>query len=111
MTSGFVRRTFKTASENRLLCVLRHLRVTEKSTELTQHNQYTFVVGRNATKREICQAVEKFFKVDVVGVNTLNVHGKVKRFRGTLGARSAFKKAIVTLKSGQTIDMEQGYVA
>ena len=82
--------------------------VTEKSTQGSEHNQVTFRVARRATKPEIKLAVEGLFGVKVTKVNTLNMRGKVKRFRGRLGKRSDYKKAIVTLAEGQSIDVSAG---
>ena len=82
--------------------------VTEKSTLGSQHNQVTFRVPVLATKPEIKAAVEGVFKVKVVAVNTLRQQGKTKRFRGHLGHRSDFKKAMVTLAEGQSIDVTTG---
>ena len=62
----------------------------------------------DATKPEIRKAVESLFDVKVTAVNTLRVKGKTKRFRGRLGRRSDFKKAIVTLAEGQMIDYTAG---
>ena len=67
-----------------------------------------FRVAENATKDEIAAAVEALFKVNVTKVNTLNVKGKTKRFRGRIGRRSDVKKAIVTLAEGQSIDITTG---
>jgi large subunit ribosomal protein L23 len=82
--------------------------ITEKSTRISEHNQVTFKVRREATKPEIKAAIEGLFGVKVTAVNTLNQKGKVKRFRGRLGKRSDVKKAIVTLAEGQTIDISTG---
>ena len=82
--------------------------VTEKSTQGAENNQVTFRVARGATKPEIKQAVEGLFGVTVTKVNTLNQRGKVKRFRGRLGKRSDYKKAIVTLSEGDSIDVSAG---
>ncbi len=82
--------------------------VTEKSTLGSEHNQVTFRVARRATKPEIKQAVEGMFGVKVTKVNTINMRGKVKRFRGRLGKQSDYKKAIVTLSEGQSIDVSAG---
>ena len=82
--------------------------LTEKSTRISELNQFVFKVLPDATKPEIKVAVEKLFSVKVDAVNTLNVKGKVKRFRGTVGRRSDFKKAIVTLGEGQSIDVTTG---
>ena len=82
--------------------------ITEKSTRGSEHNQVTFRVALDATKPEIKLAVEKLFKVKVTGVNTVRQNGKVKRFRGTVGKRDDFKKAVITLAEGQTIDITSG---
>ena len=82
--------------------------VTEKSTLGSEHNQVTFKVPLDATKPEIKLAVEQLFKVKVKAVNTLRQKGKVKRFRGKIGKRSDFKKAIVSLAEGESIDVTTG---
>jgi large subunit ribosomal protein L23 len=82
--------------------------ITEKATMAAQYNQVTFKVARDASKPQIKQAVEQIFGVKVLGVNTLNQQGKTKRFRGRLGYRPAFKKAMVRLAEGQTIDVGTG---
>ena len=82
--------------------------VTEKSSLGTEYNQVTFKVDNSSTKKEIKIAVEKIFKVKVKKVNTSNVKGKLKSFRGSLGRRSNYKKAFVTLEEGQTIDINAG---
>jgi large subunit ribosomal protein L23 len=82
--------------------------ITEKSTELSEHNQFAFRVLKDATKPEIRAAIESLFGVTVTSVNTLVAKGKVKRFRGRLGRRSDVKKAIVTLAEGQSLDYTAG---
>ncbi len=82
--------------------------VTEKSTVGVENNQVTFKVALNATKPEIKEAVETVFGVKVNAVNTLRQQGKVKRFRGVVGKRPDYKKAIVTLAEGETIDITTG---
>ncbi len=82
--------------------------ITEKATMAGEHNQVTFRVANDATKPEIKQAVEKLFDVKVKVVNTLRQIGKVKRFRGKLGKRSDYKKAIVSLADGHCIDVTTG---
>ena len=82
--------------------------ITEKSTMASEQNQVVFNVAKKATKPEIKAAVEALFGVKVVGVNTLVRKGKVKRFRGTIGKQSDVKKAIVTLKDGDSIDVSTG---
>ncbi len=82
--------------------------ITEKATAASEHNKVIFRVRDDATKVQVKQAVEALFKVEVTGVNTLNVQGKIKAFRGRPGKRSDFKKAIVTLAKGQSIDLASG---
>ena len=82
--------------------------VTEKSSLGAEFNQVTFKVVNSSTKKEIKVAVEKIFNVKVKKVNTSNVKGKLKSFRGSLGKRSNYKKAFVTLEEGQTIDINAG---
>ncbi|WP_346328268.1 50S ribosomal protein L23 [Iodidimonas sp. SYSU 1G8] len=82
--------------------------VTEKSTLGVENNQVTFRVTLDATKPEIKEAVESVFGVKVNAVNTLRQQGKVKRFRGVVGKRPEYKKAIVTLAEGETIDITTG---
>ena len=81
--------------------------VTEKGTELADlENKYTFRVARDANKIEIGRAVEEMFDVDVAAVNVLNRKGKRKRLRfGKYGKRADWKKAIVTLRPGSSIDI------
>jgi len=82
--------------------------VTEKATRLNETSQVTFKVTLDATKPEIKAAVEKLFNVKVEAVNTLVMKGKTKRFRGREGQRSDWKKAMVKLQAGQTIDLTTG---
>jgi large subunit ribosomal protein L23 len=82
--------------------------ITEKATMLSEHNKVVFRVAQTATKAEIAEAIEALFKVNVVKVNTLNLKGKTKRFRGREGRRADIKKAIVTLAEGQSIDITTG---
>lgn len=82
--------------------------ITEKSTLASEANQVVFKVARDATKPQIKDAVEGLFGVKVKAVNTLVRKGKVKRFRGVVGKQNDFKKAIVTLKDGETIDVTTG---
>ena len=82
--------------------------ITEKATLLSEQNKVVFQVAADASKDEIAAAVEALFKVNVTKVNTVNVKGKTKRFRGIVGRRSDVKKAIVTLAEGQSIDITTG---
>lgn len=88
--------------------ILRKPVVTEKSTSLLKDNKYTFVVDPNANKTEIKQAVESIFKVKVEKVNTMVVKGKTKRVRNIPGKTSDTKKAIVTLRKGDKIEIFEG---
>jgi large subunit ribosomal protein L23 len=82
--------------------------ITEKATLLSEQSKVVFRVAQDSTKDEIAAAVEELFKVKVIKVNTLNVKGKTKRFRGHMGKRNDVKKAIVTLQEGQSIDIATG---
>ena len=82
--------------------------ITEKATLLSEHNAVVFKVAGDATKPAIKAAVEALFDVDVVGVNTIVQKGKTKKWKGTPYTRSDMKKAIVTLKDGQSIDVTTG---
>jgi len=99
----------KTAvSKERQYELLRSPVITEKATLGSEHNQITFRVPLDATKPEIRNAVEQVFSVKVVSVNTLRQQGKRKVFRGRRGQRSDYKKAIVRLAEGQSIDVTTG---
>jgi large subunit ribosomal protein L23 len=82
--------------------------ITEKATKLSETNQVVFRVARSATKPEIAKAVESLFKVKVKAVNTINLKGKPKLFRGRPFVRSDVKKAVVTLVEGYQIDITTG---
>lgn len=82
--------------------------ITEKSTLASEHNAVVFKVANDATKPQIKDAVEALFDVKVTGVNTLVTKGKTKRWKGRPYKRSDVKKAIVTLKEGDSIDVTSG---
>ena len=82
--------------------------ITEKSTMLSDANAVVFKVAGGASKPEIKAAVEALFNVKVTGVNTIVTKGKTKRWKGQPYRRSDFKKAIVTLAEGQSIDVTSG---
>ena len=82
--------------------------ITEKSTLLSEHNAVVFKVAGSASKPQIKAAVEALFNVSVTGVNTMNVKGKTKRWKGRPYTRSDVKKAVVTLADGQSIDVTTG---
>ncbi|UTW54324.1 50S ribosomal protein L23 [Kordiimonas sp. SCSIO 12610] len=82
--------------------------ITEKATMGSENNQVTFKVAIDANKPAIKAAVEALFGVKVKKVNTLRQEGKVKRFRGVIGKRAEYKKAMVTLEEGHSIDVTTG---
>ena len=98
----------KLVSQERIYDIILKPLVTEKATMMSENNAQVFHVLNDATKPEIKEAIQKLFKVKVKTVNTLNVKGKQKRFRGKIGFRSDYKKAMVTLEAGQNIDLAAG---
>ena len=94
----------KTSTSNRVFNIIQKPISTEKSTNLNQFNQYSFVVSKNSKSSEIKEAIQKIFKVKVIKVNTSIMRGKLKSFKGSIGYKKDFKKAIVTLAEGNTID-------
>ena len=82
--------------------------VTEKSTSLSEFNKVVFKVNRSASKNVIKRSIEKIFKVNVIKINTINIKGKNKFVRNKKAFKSGYKKAIVTLKKGQNIDLSTG---
>ena len=87
-----------------LVCPL----ITERTTQLMAEGKYVFVVAKAANKIEIAKAVSEIFKVKVAKVNTVNVLGKKKRMGRTQGKRPDYKKAIVKLAPGETIEFFEG---
>jgi len=85
--------------------IVKGLLRTEKGSNMMSRNKYTFWVDSAANKIEVRKAVEGIYKVKVNNVNTLTVKGKPKRVRYTMGKTSDWKKAIVTLKEGEKIDV------
>ena len=94
----------KLTTDERALSIIYKPLMTEKSTNLNQFNQYSFLVSKNSNVNEIKCAIEKIFKVKVIKVNTSILRGKVKSFKGNVGYKKDTKKAIVTLAEGNTID-------
>lgn len=88
--------------------VLRRPIVTEKNTELMAQNKYSFEVALGANKHQIKEAVEKAFKVKVAQVNVITVPAKERGFGRLRGQTSPWKKAVVTLKPGQKIEIFEG---
>lgn len=81
--------------------------VSEKSFELIEQNRYTFEVAKTASKPQIAKAVEEIFNVAVADVNTMRVTGKPRRVRYQAGKTRDWKKAIVTLREGDSIEFFQ----
>ena len=82
--------------------------ITEKSTSLSEFNKIVFKVNKGATKKSIKKSIEKIFKVNVVKINTINLKGKNKIVRNKKASKPGYKKAIITLKKGQSIDLATG---
>lgn len=85
--------------------VLRRPLITEKNTLLGEQNKYTFEIAVDANKPMVRRAVETLFKVDVLDVNVSRVHGKMRRVGRNRGMTRDWKKAVVTLKPGQRIEV------
>ena len=82
--------------------------ITEKATILTEQNKTVFKVNKFASKSVIKKNIEKLFKVNVIKVNIINLKSKIKFKQGKISTKSGYKKAIVTLKKGQSIDLTTG---
>ena len=82
--------------------------VTEKSTYLSEFNKVVFRVHDGASKNAIKRSIEKIFKVNVIKINTINLKGKTKMVKNKKAYKPSYKKAIVTLKKGQSIDLSTG---
>ena len=82
--------------------------ITEKATSLSEFNKIVFRVHKGSSKNSIKKSIEKIFKVNVIKINTVNLRGKTKLVKGKKSSRPGYKKAIVTLKKGQSIDLATG---
>ena len=82
--------------------------VTEKTTNLSEQNKIVFKVPRNANKKNLKNNIEKIFKVNVTKINIVNKKNRIKLTRGRKVKVSGYKKAIITLKKGQSIDLTTG---
>ena len=91
-----------------LFDVLKRPVITEKSSLLQEEGRYVFEVAPQANKVQVREAVEKAFNVNVMTVNVMNVRGKRKRFGTRLTPRPSWKKAVVTLKPGDRIEIFEG---
>ena len=87
---------------------IKHPIITEKATILSEQNKTVFKVHKNANKKIIKRNIEKIFKVNVIKVNIINTKTKYKIKQGKPSTKSGYKKAIVTLKKGQSIDLTTG---
>ena len=87
---------------------IRHPIITEKATILSEQNKTVFKVHSGADKRSIKKNIEKLFKVTVVKVNIINTKTKKKIKQGKISTKPGYKKAIITLKKGQSIDLSTG---
>ncbi|RJP44589.1 50S ribosomal protein L23 [Candidatus Parcubacteria bacterium] len=85
--------------------VIRSPWVTEKSTALSETGKYVFMVKPSATKNEIKKAIQEIYRVHPTSVNIVRRQGKQKRFRNVLGRKPEYKKAIITLREGERIDL------
>lgn len=103
-----VKKSGKLIDNIRLYDVIERPLITEKSTIAAEQNKVVFAINPTANKKDVKAAVEALFSVKVEKVNTIKTKGKVKKFRGRTGQRSDVRKAIVTLKEGQTIDLAAG---
>lgn len=91
-----------------LRSIIRRPIISERTMDLLAENKYTFEVDIKATKPQIREAVEQIFNVDVEKVNTMRVRGKKRRMGRSEGKRPDWKKAIVTVKEGQRIELFEG---
>jgi large subunit ribosomal protein L23 len=88
--------------------IIKRALITEKADRLRERNCYQFEVAKKANKRQIKGAVEKLFNVNVTDVKTANFRGKPKRMGISFGYKAGYKKATVTLKAGQKIELIEG---
>ena len=91
-----------------LLDIIISPNITEKATSLSEFNKVVFRVHKGASKNSIKRSIEKIFKVSVVKINTINLRSKNKLVKGKKSSKPGYKKAIVTLKKGQSIDLATG---
>ncbi|HRK01952.1 MAG TPA: 50S ribosomal protein L23 [Oligoflexia bacterium] len=95
--------------ETSALSIIKRPIISEKSTiQIESARTYAFEVAKASTKQQVKESIEKAFKVNVLRVRTMIVHGKVKRTGRSVNKRSNWKKALVTLKEGQKIEIFQG---
>jgi large subunit ribosomal protein L23 len=85
--------------------LIKHPLITEKATELSRQGKYVFLVDKNAASPEIKKALEVIYKINVVKVDIINTRPKPRKWGRSVGVKPGYKKAIVTLKKGQTLDI------
>ena len=102
------RNKLKEVDLNKSYKIIRKPIVTEKATILSEQNKTVFKVLKSADKKTIKKNIEKLFKVNVIKINIINQKTKIKIKQGRLSKKSGYKKAIVTLKKGQSIDLASG---
>lgn len=90
---------------DRAVRILAGAHITEKASNLSDDNQYVFRVAKSANKKEIAHAVEEYYQVKAVGVNVVNVPGRKRRSRRGIFFEPGYRKAIVKIKKGQTIEI------
>jgi large subunit ribosomal protein L23 len=95
----------KTGSQHKSAFLVKQAWITEKAGDLSGLRKYIFIIDKKANKSEAKKAIESIYGVKVETVNIINTKGKAKRLGRSLGRTSAYKKAIVTLKEGQKIDI------
>jgi large subunit ribosomal protein L23 len=98
-------KVFGRISNDKNIFIIKHPWITEKSYNLSMLGKYTFLVDKNANKNEIKKAIKNLYKVDPINVNIVNIKGKTTRLGVKKSKGSKYKKAIVTLKTGQKIDI------
>ena len=100
-------KTKKTSVEDfrKMLNTLKYPIITDKATRLLGQNKYTFLIDRKVNKFTIKKVIEYIFKVNIIQVNTLNIPRKKRTIGGFFGYKPKYKKAIITLKTGETINL------
>ena len=93
------------ATPNQPALLIKRAWISERAGDLSALGKYIFIVEKKANKPEIKKAVESIYKVNVTDVNVVNVKGKTKKLGKSIGRTAAYKKAIITLKNGQKIDI------
>ncbi|MBI4085534.1 MAG: 50S ribosomal protein L23 [Candidatus Liptonbacteria bacterium] len=86
------------------ISIVKKPHITEKATDLSKEGKYVFIVEPSSSKNEIKKAIKRIYGVDVLKIQTIVRHPKLKRFRNKADARAGYKKAVVTLKEGQKIE-------